>query len=151
MNDQSAATSARPSRHGKLLGEVLAKFAELGRRKSDAPLPDCCMTCAFRPGSMPNMTAETGLDAFNCVLGVDSAPFACHHGMKDGEPTRDCAGYAAALLVPFEDLKAVVESEPDIVRAEFDAWLTSVDPESELDVYGAARAYARHLQEKAAS
>jgi len=148
----------RPSRHGQYLGEVLVLLAREGRRLSDSPLPEPCITCAFRRGTLPNMTAGTGLTALNCVIGIDKSEFACHHGMKDGEPTKLCAGYAAALLAPFKDAREILaamhqqlsrldEQEKtvgyvDEVRADFDAWYERTDPDGKLDVYQLARAYA---------
>lgn len=143
----------RPSRHGKLLGEALELISALGRRDAPMPIPDCCATCAFRLGSMPNMTAGTGKMALDCVLGIDKDRFACHHGMREGEPKKLCTGYIAALIAPFAEVKAVLEAfydelsdlpedVPDDVRINFDAWLDEADPERRWDIYQAARAYA---------
>lgn len=144
----------RPSLHGAILGEVLAILADLGERDSPIPLGDRCLTCAFRKGSAPNQTAGTGIIALNCVLGVDKDRFACHHGMKDGEPKKLCVGYLAARLAPFSlvtqamaalhaDLGSFGDGDADPVREAFDAWLTEIDPESKMDVYQAARAWAK--------
>lgn len=103
---------------------------------------------------MPNQTAGTGKQALDIVLGIDR--FACHHGMKDGEPQKICVGYIAAMLAPFsqvmailaafhDELKLIDDDEPDGVRAAFDTWLALADPEQRMDVYEAARAYAKHL------
>lgn len=156
MRDDAAITGDRPSLHGKLLGEALALMAELGRRDSPAPLPECCLTCAFRRGSMPNMTAGTGKVALDCVLRIDKDRFACHHGMKDGEPQKLCAGYVAAALAPFskvreilcamyDEIKELDDNTPDEIRAAFDKWLEGADPERRMDVYEAARAYAKSV------
>ena len=59
----------RPSLHGKLLGEALALMADLGRAEAPMPIPEPCLTCAFRKGSVPNQTAGTGKIALDCVLG----------------------------------------------------------------------------------
>lgn len=156
--DRSAATGDRPSMHGKMLGEALALIAEIGRRDAPMSIPDTCLTCAFRIGSMPNQTAGTGMMALNCVLRIDPDRFACHHGMKEGEPRKLCAGYIAAMLAPFSEVKEIlsafyaelarVEDQPDDVRAAFDAWIGRADPERRFDVYQAAREYAKHVVEQ---
>jgi len=102
---------------------------------------------------MPNMSAGTGIVALNCVLRIDTDRFACHHGMKDGEPRRLCAGYIAAMLAPYSQVKEIlaafhkeladIEKQPDHVRAAFDKWLSLADPDRNLDVYQAAREYAK--------
>lgn len=141
----------RPSRHGAFLGRALAKLAEAGRA-IEPTLPDMCATCAFREGCMTNQMAATGLQALNCSIGVDPALFCCHHGLKDGEPTRVCAGYAAARLAPFETVKAVTAelvqnldgaSGPDEIRADFDAWIAEADPDGRLNDYERGRLYLR--------
>lgn len=141
----------RPSRHGVLLGKALAFMAEIGRKRAP-DLPETCATCAFRDGSMPNQMASTGLLALNCVLNVDPDDFACHHGMKDGEPTKLCAGYLASRVAPFRAVKGAIEalnnalaaqSGPDDVRAEFDAWWDEIDPQRTMDAYQLGRAWLR--------
>lgn len=159
MTDGPAAIADRPSRHGKILGAALATIAAIGRRDAPMPIPDCCLTCAFREGSAPNQTAGTGKIALDCLLGIDSDRFACHHGMKDGEPQKICFGYVAARLAPHsqvvailgavhDELETVNDSDPDDVRAAFDAWLAGADPKQRMDVYEAARAYAKHLMKE---
>lgn len=104
-------------------------------------------------------TAETGKMALDCVLGIDKDRFACHHGMKEGQPRKLCSGYVAAVLAPWsftKEVLAAVKAEldatkdgPDEVRAAFDAWVTETDPAGEMDVYRLARAYAaRSLTEE---
>lgn len=141
----------RPSRHGQYLGEALVLLAREGRKVSDAPLPDPCLTCAFRRGTLPNMTAGTVFAAFNCAVGVDKDEFACHHGMDEGCPTKLCSGYVAAILAPFERMKEIFAplaeqlarlDGPDMIRADFDAWYAKADPDGKMDVYQLARAYA---------
>lgn len=142
----------RPSRHGQLLGKALAKLAYAGHMASVAPL-DMCATCAFREGCYTNQMAATGLTAFNCAAGIDDSPFGCHHGMKDGEPTKLCAGWIAAKQAPFATLVAVTTdlSEQlaahgdvaDSVRAETDAWLAEIDPDGKLDNYQRGRMFLR--------
>lgn len=143
----------RPSTHGKMLGKALALMADLGRRDAPFPIPDPCLTCAFREGTMPNQMSATGLMAFNIVLGIDKDRFACHHGMQDGQPKKLCVGYVAALLAPFSEVREIVQAfhdelktlgdGPDPVREAFDAWIAKADPERHMDVYEAARAYAK--------
>lgn len=157
--DRSAEVAAlgdRPSRHGKLLGAALATISALGRRDAPMPIPECCLTCAFREGTMPNETAATGKMALDIVLGIDRDRFACHHGMKDGEPQKICVGYIAAMLAPFSEVRAILsafydelklinDDAPDDVREAFDVWLATADPQQRMDVYEAARAYAKHV------
>lgn len=143
----------RPSHHGSLLGAVLATLADLGERDSPVPLGERCATCAFREGTVPNQTAGTGMVALNCTLGIDPDRFACHHGMKDGTPTKLCVGWIAARLAPWSKVRELVsmlneelakgDPEVDEIRAGFDAWLHRVDPHGELDVYQVARAALR--------
>jgi hypothetical protein len=149
-----AADGDRPSGHGRMLGKALALIAEIGRRDAPMPIPDTCLTCAFREGTMPNQTAGTGVMALNCVLRIDLDRFACHHGMKEGEPQKLCAGYIAAMLAPFSQVREILaafhnelgtieDSTDDEVRTAFDTWLSLADPERRLDVYQAAREYAK--------
>jgi hypothetical protein len=141
----------RPSKHGALLGEALALIAMAGRKDFPGDLPEPCLTCAFREGTMPNQSPGTGSMALNCVLGIDKDRFACHHGMKEGAPSKICAGYIAARLAPWSFTKEVLASlhrdlaavsGPDEVRAAFDAWLADADPAGKMDVYQQARAFA---------
>lgn len=151
----------RPTLHGKMMGKALALMADLGRRDAPMPIPEQCLTCAFREGTAPNMSAGTGIMALNCVLRIDPDRFACHHGMKDGEPSKLCSGYIAAMLAPFSEVKEIltafheelagIENEPDNVREAFDAWLNRADPERRMDVYQAAREYAKHQMADAVS
>lgn len=142
----------RPSMHGKYLGEALVLIAREGRKVATGPIPDPCLTCAFRPNTIANTSAGTGLMALNCTIGADDARFACHHGMKDGEPQKVCAGYIAAKLAPWgftvEIVKALHDSleriiGPDLVRADFDAWLAGIDPNGLMDVYQASREWEK--------
>lgn len=142
----------RPSKHGQILGSALALIARAGRRDFPGDLPDACLTCAFREGSQPNQSGGTGLLALNCMLGIDKDRFACHHGMKNGEPSKICVGYIAARCAPWSFTKEVliamqaeldkIDGSPDEVRAAFDAWWGEADPQKELDVYQQARAFA---------
>lgn len=141
----------RPSNHGAILGEAISAIMDEGR-KVDPTIPDCCLTCAFKPGVMTNQMATTGLEAYKCAIGVDDAPFGCHHGLSEGMPTRLCAGYAAARLAPFDAVKRISAEmaerikdlpEHDHIRADFDAWWQAVDPDRKMDNYQLARAYSR--------
>jgi hypothetical protein len=148
----------RPSRHGAMLGEVLALLADIGRRDAPMPIPESCLTCAFRRGTMPNQTAGTGKIALDCVLGIDRDRFACHHGMANGEPKKLCVGAIAARIAPFpevkeilaafyDELKTLDDGATDEVRATFDKWIDAADPDRKMDVYQAARAYAKRIAE----
>lgn len=141
----------RPSTHGAIVGEALTKIVE----SVSGSLPaSCCSTCAFRPETMTNQMAATVLVAFKCAVGTDPDPFACHHGMKDGEPTKVCAGWLASQLADFdavkrisgemvEKLAAISDTETDPVRDRFDAWIAEVDPEGRLNDYQRGRLYLR--------
>lgn len=145
----------RPSIHGQMLGKALALIERIGRRDAPMDIPEPCLTCAFREGSLPNQCAGTGMMALNCVLRIDTDRFACHHGMKNGDPQRICAGYVAAMLAPFSEVKEILAAfhhelgeigdHHDDVRAAFDAWIGRADPERRMDVYEAAREYARSI------
>jgi hypothetical protein len=141
----------RPSAHGAILGEALSDLAKAGAVGTDL-LSVMCSTCAFREGCMSNQMAATGVEALNIVLGIDDADFGCHHGMKDGFPTRFCAGAAAAKRAPFSVLQSALRTlnsrlellpESDAVRADFDAWVARHDPGCQLDDYQRARLFAR--------
>jgi hypothetical protein len=143
----------RPSRHGAILGAALAQLAEAGCRAVGDDAVPWCATCAFKPGSMPNQMAATGLTAYKCAIGVDPEPFGCHHGLAlDGQPTRLCAGWLAAKHAPWELVKEVSErlalalqdvGGDDPIRADCDAWLAAVDPKGEMDNYQLARLWLK--------
>lgn len=144
----------RPSRHGALMGDLLAKLAEAGARDDlDGILEFMCVTCAFRRGSLPNTSAGTALIAYKCAIGADPDPFGCHHGMVDGKPERLCAGYLAAQKAPFDLVKsatqklheALADLGHDDVQAEFDEWADRIDPDNKLDVYVLARKWANRF------
>lgn len=142
----------RPSKHGAILGQALALIAMAGRRDVPFELPEMCATCAFRDGCMTNQMAATGKVALDCVLGIDKDRFACHHGMKDGEPSKLCVGYVTARLAPWSITKEIlVELQKDLdgiegadeVRAAFDVWLDEIDPDRKKNDYELARAFER--------
>lgn len=157
--DRKTIEGDRPSAHGKILGEYLALLADLGEYDTRMNnWRERCATCAFRKGTAPNMTAGTGAVALDCVLGIDKDRFACHHGMKDGQPQAICVGYIAARIAPFSAVKEILPAlaadlaahgEPisDEVREGFDRWLREIDPEGKMDVYQVARAYQRQVAE----
>ena len=144
----------KPSKHGRILGEMLAAWVEAGRRATEELLPDICATCAFRAGSLPNQAAGTVLLAMNTVLDIDPDGFGCHHGMKDCRPTKLCTGYLIAKLAPFSEVKeemvrmkekldALGDADADAAEHSFDQWLLAVDPDGLMDVYELASAFAR--------
>jgi len=155
MSDASWKDSDKPTSYGAILGDALALIAAAGRK--DLPIgmaiPDTCLTCAFREGTLPNRMGGTVKQALDCVLTIDRDRFACHHGMKDGEPRRLCAGYLAAMIAPFSFVKEVIASAykdlddfdadaPDPVGDDYVRWLSAIDPDGKMDVYQIARAYA---------
>lgn len=149
------ADRARPSSYGAALGKHLAGIAQAGYAMRD-DLPPMCSTCAFREGCMTNQMGETALVAFKCAIGADPDRFACHHGMKDGQPVRLCAGYLAAKCAPWDAVKAASHAmtlidvnAPDTVRQAFDAWAAMVDPENRLDDYQRGRLYLKAVADEA--
>lgn len=102
---------------------------------------------------MPNLMAGTGKVALDCVLGIDRDRFACHHGMKDGLPSRICFGYVAARLAPWSQTLEIVQKlkaeldgldqSADQVRADFDRWIATLDPNRSMDDYALSRAFAK--------
>jgi hypothetical protein len=145
----------KPTSYGAILGDALALIAAAGRKAmpEGMTVPDTCLTCAFREGALPNRMGGTAKLALDCILGIDRDRFACHHGMKDGEPKRLCAGYLAAMIAPVsfvkeviasahKDLAAFKDGDPDPVRDDYVRWLSEIDPEGKMDVYQIARAYA---------
>lgn len=153
--DESWTKGDKPTTYGAILGDALALLAAAGRKDlmPGMVIPDPCLTCAFREGALPNRMGGTAKVALDCVLQIDRDRFACHHGMKDGEPGKLCAGYLAAMIAPFSFVKQVLESAskdlaafdadaPDPVRDDYVRWLGQIDPDGKLDVYQIARAYA---------
>lgn len=145
----------QPTAYGAILGDALALIAAAGRKDMPAgmTIPDTCLTCAFREGTLPNRMGGTAKQALDCVLGIDRDRFACHHGIKAGEPRRLCAGYLAAMIAPFSFVKEVLdaahkdlsefnEGDADAVRDDYVRWLSEIDPSGKMDVYQIARAYA---------
>jgi len=74
-----------PTVFGAMSGYQMAAWAKSEKR---------CATCAYRLGSVANQCLETVCDAE--YAGPFDELFMCHEDMKDGEPTRGCAGWAEA-------------------------------------------------------
>lgn len=84
-----------PTPEGRALGAQLARLFEAERPKTLARFPNApepCKSCAYRAGTFPNGCPETVIEALYCA--VDGIPFYCHMDMKDGKPTKLCAGWA---------------------------------------------------------
>ena len=88
----------RPTPEGIAAGKQLARLWRSAMRDAVtqhpdavAAIPDRCKTCAFREGTIPNGCPETIMDALKCVM--EKEPFMCHHDMKNGKPTKMCAGW----------------------------------------------------------
>ena len=89
----------RPTEKGRRMGRELVRLWKAAMRAAlvNAPaealaaVPDRCKTCAFREGTHPNGCEETVMDAVKCVL--EKVPFSCHQELKDGKPTKLCAGW----------------------------------------------------------
>lgn len=149
----------RPSRLGAILGEALADIAKAGR--SGIPdFPEMCATCAFRPGCMTNQMGGTQKAALDVLMGIDGDAFACHHGMKEGEPTKICAGYLAAMNAPRSVAQSAIETAkarmdaatgPDEIRAAFDEWIAKVDPNNQMDDYQRGRLWLRDFPHPSAA
>lgn len=87
MHPHEAEKLNGPSVLGALEGIKLAARADSVER---------CGGCAFRLGSMANMSATTTIDARGCIP-PGSDPFMCHENMDGhGNPTKACAGWAQA-------------------------------------------------------
>jgi hypothetical protein len=76
-----------PTLQGALEGVKLADGIDVSKT---------CGGCAFRLGSVANMSPSTTDDAGSCVE-PGSIPFSCHEDMDErGNPTKACAGWAQA-------------------------------------------------------
>lgn len=76
-----------PTLQGALEGVKLAAGIDVSKT---------CGGCAFRLGSVANMSPSTTDDAGSCVE-PGSIPFSCHEDMDArGNPTKACAGWAQA-------------------------------------------------------
>jgi hypothetical protein len=131
------------------LGAALADLAERHRRPGD---PDPCSSCGLKKGTLANMAGQTMIDAMNVLAGIDGDVFGCHHGMKDREPTKACAGWLAARRASRDELLQAIGSvaipnddnpENDPVGVYVAAWAKQNDPEGKLDSYQLARLWEK--------
>lgn len=85
----------RVSPEGKACGEFMAKVAaaQIVKLAEEGEPVECCKTCAFRPGTVPNGCAQTQSDVLKAVL--EGVAFMCHQNR--GEV---CAGWFAARQDP---------------------------------------------------
>lgn len=143
----------RPSQHGAMLGQALSDLAKAGAVGTGL-LDLMCPTCAFREGCMTNQMAATGSEALKCLTGEDEADFCCHYGMKNGQPSRLCAGFVAAQRAPFDVFKNTLRTLSDRLtllpahdaeRAAFDAWAAIHDPDGTMDDYERSRRYSKAI------
>jgi len=83
----------RVSPEGREIGEQMARLAqrEIEKLKAEGEPVECCRTCAFRPGTVPNGCLQTQMDALKCVL--EGVPFMCH---QDQKLQTVCHGWFAA-------------------------------------------------------
>src|SRR6185437_9861093 len=94
-NDVSNDPSEEGAKLGLQLAEVVEKAESLRRAKFPDMLP-MCNDCALRGGTRPNQSLATLLDVMKCA--VESTPFFCHKGVKEGEqPARLCT-WAMVLM-----------------------------------------------------
>lgn len=87
---------------------------ELLRRQNE-DIRDCCLSCAFLRGTVPNGCPQTQLDAMKCT--VEGVPFLCHVE-KVGDSKKVCAGWFAAHQA-IKAAKAEGVSLPDTTRYRF--------------------------------
>lgn len=78
----------------------MAKAADIGSailEKMGEPV-ECCKTCAFRRGTVPNGCAQTQMDVMKAVL--EGKPFMCHVNKISGGGRDICQGWFAARQHP---------------------------------------------------
>lgn len=96
-----------PSDEGRVLGDQLAELVDKAEPMQREVFPDMlprCNDCALRAGAVPNQCLSTLLDVMKCA--VESAPFYCHKGVREGEqPTRLCTG-AMVLMSVIDQVRA---------------------------------------------
>jgi hypothetical protein len=74
-----------------------------GVRAAIKPVRGMCKGCAYRLGTAANQSPITAFDAEHTSQSSGD-PFHCHEGLDErGEPTRLCAGYAAARDANFKE------------------------------------------------
>lgn len=138
-------TSTGAARLGAALAQLAAKHVQPGD-----PYP--CGSCGLKEGTLPNMAGQTMIDAMRVLARIEGDAFGCHHGLHNGEPTRACARYVAALRAPFAELQAAIASvvvppddrpANDPVGVYVTAWAAQVDPDTAMDSYQLARAWER--------
>jgi hypothetical protein len=123
----SATEHHRVSAEGRLLGSVSARLAEqghqrlatLGVAKVQAPAlrGEMCVSCACRPGTVPNGCLQTQLDFMKAV--IEGVPFLCH-APNDG---RLCHGWVGARA------ETVARPLPEFLQKKLGEWeFTPEDP-----------------------
>ena len=83
----------RVTREGRMIGAELVRLtakAMVELKAQDEP-GECCESCAFRAGTVPNGCQQTQMDALKCVL--EGHPFLCH---QDPQRNTMCHGWFAA-------------------------------------------------------
>jgi hypothetical protein len=87
----------RVTPEGRQMGEFIAKATEplIQQLKEEGEPGECCKTCAFRRGTVPNGCPQTQLDALKCVM--EGIPFFCH---QDPKLQTICFGWFAARQAP---------------------------------------------------
>jgi hypothetical protein len=106
----------RVSSEGYELGTATHRFYILGEqilRRQNEDTRDCCQSCAFLRGTVPNGCAQTQLDAMKAV--VEQVPFMCHVETV-GNVRKVCAGWFAAVQV-VKALKAAGVRMPELTYA----------------------------------
>lgn len=111
-----------PTPEGRALGAQLARLFKIERDNVEKQFPGSaqpCRSCAFVEGTFPNGCPETVMDALMCA--VTGEPFFCHYDMKDGKPTKLCAGWATVQGKQASGLRRFIETQnpehPIVVRA----------------------------------
>lgn len=85
---------------GKKAGEIMASAADIGFAILEAagePV-ECCKSCAFRRGTVPNGCAQTQTDVMKAVL--EGKSFMCHVNTIEGGMRDICQGWFAARQHP---------------------------------------------------
>lgn len=87
----------RVTPEGRQMGEQMVRLTQplIEQLKQEGEPGECCKTCAFRPGTIPNGCPQTQLDALKCVM--EGVPFMCH---QDQTLMTVCHGWFAARQAP---------------------------------------------------